>query len=168
MINAKSTIIFATVMICAAGWSYERAKNLAEIGDLPISSIQTGPPCIKLYDHLVTYSEQYRVPLHIAVGVAKKETGYGGPFHWKYDPKQTSYANAYGAMQIQAPTASDVWDRKVTSKQLLNDLEFNVHTSMKLLALLHKRYGSWEIALGCYNTGRPIVNDYARKIVNGN
>lgn len=165
MMQAKSAIVIAAVMVSAAGWSYERAKNAEEIGGFEVRPIATAPPCIRLYDHLRTYSERYNVPFYIAVGVAQKETSYGGPFHWRYDPAQISSANAYGAMQVQAPTAGDVWKRKVTKHELLNDLEFNVHTSMKLLSQLHKRYGSWEVALGCYNTGRPIVNDYARKIV---
>jgi len=165
MINAKSAIVIAAVMISAAGWSYERAKREADMAGFEPYAIKSGPPCIKLYDHLATYSKKYGVPFHIAVGVAKKETSYGGPFDWQYDPKQISSADAYGAMQIQAPTAGDVWKRKVTRRELLNDLEFNVHTSMKLLAKLHKRYGDWAVALGCYNTGRPVVNGYSRKIL---
>jgi soluble lytic murein transglycosylase-like protein len=165
MMHLKSAVVISAVMISAAGWSYERAKNVEELGGFEPQPIKSAPPCIRLYDHLKTYSERYDVPFHIAVGVASKETSYGGPFHWTYEPALTSSANAYGAMQVQAPTASDVWKRKVTKKELLTDLEFNVHTSMKLLSQLHKRYGSWAVALGCYNTGRPIVNDYARKIL---
>jgi len=154
-------------MSASAVWSYERSIESEKIFLVGAKNLVKAPPCIRLYDHLKTYSKRYKVPFHIAIGVAKKETSYGGPFHWGYDPAQTSSANAYGAMQVQAPTASDVWNRPVTRKQLLTDLEFNVHTSMKLLAKLHKKYGSWEIALGCYNTGRPIVNGYAKAIANG-
>lgn len=167
MIQLKSTVVIAAVMVGAAGWSYERSKNLDQVGHIAAQSLSKAPPCIRLYDHLRKYSKQYKVPFNIALGVAKKETSYGGPFDWRYDPAQTSYANAYGAMQVQVPTAGDVWKRKVTKNELLTDLEFNVHTSMKLLATLHKRYGSWEVALGCYNTGRPIINGYARTIVKG-
>jgi soluble lytic murein transglycosylase-like protein len=167
MIQLKSTVVLAAVMVSAAGWSYERSKQLYITGSLASQSLNSAPPCIKLYDHLKTYSKRYGVPFHIAFGVAKKETSYGGPFDWRYNPALTSCANAYGAMQVQAPTASDVWKRKVTKKELLTNLEFNVHTSMKLLSMLHKRYGSWEVALGCYNTGRPIVNGYARTITKG-
>lgn len=167
MIQLKSTIVLTAVVISAAGWSYERAKRLDRVGSFQAQELSTAPPCIRLYDHLKTYSKRYGVPFHIALGVAKKETSYGGPFDWHYNPELTSVAAAYGAMQVQVPTAGDVWGRKVTKKELLTDLELNVHTSMKLLAKLHKRYGSWEVALGCYNTGRPIVNGYARAIANG-
>jgi hypothetical protein len=165
MIQVKSAIVVAAVMVSAACWSYERAKNQEEFGDFEARPIGSAPPCIQLYNHLQTYSEQYGVPFYIAIGVAGKETSYGGPFHWQYEPAQTSSANAYGAMQVQTPTASDIWKRHVTKHELLTNLEFNVHTSMKLLAQLYKRYGNWAIALGCYNTGRPIINDYARKII---
>jgi soluble lytic murein transglycosylase-like protein len=121
-----------------------------------------------MYDYLKKYSAEYGVPFRIAMGVAHKETRYGGPFHWRYNPKLTSSANAYGAMQIQVPTANFIWGgkKKITSKKLLTDLELNVETSMKLLAHLKKKYGGWDVALGCYNTGRPIVNSYAIEIMN--
>jgi len=69
-------------------------------------------------------------------------------------------------MQIQVPTASYTWGKAVTSKQLLNDLELNVKISMKLLSTLYKKYENWGLVLGCYNTGRPMINGYALKILN--
>lgn len=128
---------------------------------------ENAPPCIKLYNYLEKYSKEYGVPFEIALGVANEETGYLGPFHWSYDPKQVSYAAAYGAMQVQVPTANDHWPKRVTSKMLMNDLELNVKISMKLLATLKRRYGSWKVALGAYNSGRPIINSYAVRIASG-
>jgi soluble lytic murein transglycosylase-like protein len=147
------------------------AATLAETEDRVIDfigdDIEYAPPCVQLYSLLEKYSTQYDVPFDIAIGVAREETGYRGPFHWSYDPKQVSYANAYGAMQVQVPTANDNWEERVTSKMLLTDLELNVHISMKLLARLKKRYGNWKVALGAYNSGRPIINDYAVRIASG-
>ena len=156
-------------MIIAAVWSYEKALTKDNWTDTAAVPITKAPPCVRLYDYLQVYSEKYGVPFCIAYGVAKAETGYDGPFHWTYKPNLVSSAAAYGAMQIQVPTANFIWrsKQKVNSKRLLNDLEFNVETSMKLLAYLKERYGSWEVALGCYNTGRPIVNSYAVNIVRG-
>ena len=37
---------------------------------------------------------------------------------------------------------------------------------MKLLRKLHDKYGDWEIVCGCYNTGKPLINDYARFCAN--
>lgn len=123
-------------------------------------------PCIQLYDHLLTYSEKYGVPFHIAYGIARKETNYQGPSHWKYNPRLAS-SSAYGAMQVQVRTANGIWKtRGITKDRLLNDLRFNVETSMKLLAHLKKTYGTWGLALGAYNTGRPIINGYASFILN--
>lgn len=164
--SARSTLIFGVLLLFAAVWSYETAKTQDLVLDRSKVSIQKAPPCIRLYDYLQTYSAEYGVPFEIALGVAETESGYKGPFDWDYNPKLTSSAHAYGAMQIQVPTASYTWGKPVTSKQLLNDLELNVKISMKLLSTLHKRFGSWGLALGCYNTGRPMVNGYALKILN--
>lgn len=128
---------------------------------------EAAPPCIRMYTLLEKYSEQYGVPFDIAIGVANEETGYKGPFHWTYNPQRISSASAYGAMQIQVPTANGNWDEKVTSKMLMEDLELNVHISMRLLSRLKKKYGSWALALGAYNTGRPLVNGYASRIASG-
>ena len=135
--------------------------------DFSSSNIEYAPPCVQLYALLEKYSNEYGVPFEIAIGVAREETGYLGPFHWAYEPDRTSYANAYGAMQIQVPTANDNWSDKVTANMLLTDLDLNVHISMKLLARLRKKYGSWQVALGAYNSGRPIVNEYAVRIASG-
>jgi hypothetical protein len=34
------------------------------------------------------------------------------------------------------------------------------------LRRLKNKYGDWKVVFGCYNTGRPIVNDYAHKVYN--
>lgn len=125
------------------------------------------PPCVRLYSLLDKYSKKYDVPFEIALGVANEETGYLGPFHWSYNPKKVSSASAYGAMQVQVPTANDNCDKHVTSKMLMNDLELNVEISMRLLSRLKKKYGSWQVALGAYNSGQPIVNSYAIRIASG-
>ena len=38
--------------------------------------------------------------------------------------------------------------------------------SAKIDCLLYKRLGNWEKVCGYYNTGKPIINDYARYAVN--
>ena len=159
------TILLILVSFLGAVWSYERLKDTGDYIDHSAIKLEQGPPCVRLYDYLIKYSEKYKVPFQIAYGVAKSESGYCGPFHWAYDPKQTSSANAYGAMQIQAPTATFIWKKKITPAKLLNDLEFNVETSMKLLQYLYKISGRWDVALGYYNTGKPIINSYSIEIM---
>lgn len=162
-------MVLTFIVIFGAVWAYETRKKVeAQYIDSDIR-IDDAPPCVQLYDYLVTYSEQYGVPFNIAYGIARKETNYQGPFHWKYNPKLTSSARAYGAMQIQVPTANGIWKtRGITKDRLLNDLRFNVETSMKLMAHLKRTYGSWGLALGAYNTGRPMINGYATFILNFN
>jgi soluble lytic murein transglycosylase-like protein len=165
MVSIKTLIAASSVfvLIGAATLIDEVEKTL----DFSSDNIEYAPPCVQLYSLLEKYSDEYGVPFEIAIGVAREETGYRGPFHWSYDPKQVSYANAYGAMQIQVPTANANWDERVTAKMLMTDLDLNVHISMKLLARLQKKYGNWKVALGVYNSGRPIVNDYAIRIASG-
>ena len=40
-----------------------------------------------------------------AYGIAYAETRYKGPFHWNYNPAQTSCVGAEGPMQIMLSTA---------------------------------------------------------------
>ena len=158
-------ILLVFVMLFGAIWSYEKAKETHGNLENVAMKISEGPPCVKLYDYLIKYSEKHGVPFQIAYRVAQVESGYEGPFHWKYNPALTSPMNAYGAMQVQAPTASFIWKRKVSPKELLNNLEFNVETGVMVLKYYHSLCGRWDIALGYYNTGRPMVNNYSIKIM---
>jgi soluble lytic murein transglycosylase-like protein len=158
----KNYIALLCLVVIGSVWFIER-----EISHEPErNNISTAKaPSLKLFYYLEKYSEEYDVPFQIAYGIAYKETGYRGPFHWSYNPKLTSSANAYGAMQIQVPTANYFADKKVTSKDLLENLELNVILSMRAISYLKDKYGSWELALGAYNTGKPCSNQYARDIV---
>jgi len=125
------------------------------------------PPSIQMYNAIEKYAEQYGIPKRYAYGVAYKETRYEGPFHWSYKHTQISCAGALGPMQIMLPTGRGHWKGEtVTAKRLMNDIDFNVHTSMKVLRKLYDKYGDWKIVFGCYNTGRPIVNNYAVDVYN--
>jgi hypothetical protein len=125
------------------------------------------PPSIQMAYYIQKYANQYNIPVNYAFGIAYAETHYQGPYHWKYNPHQVSCVGALGPMQIMPATGAGNWKgRTVTREMLLNDIEFNVHTSMKLLRKLHNRYSDWKLVFGCYNTGRPCVNDYAIKVYN--
>lgn len=150
-----SIVIFLSVWFIEKETAPEPQRNNINTSNIP---------CLKLYYYLEKYSEKYGVPFQIAYGIANKETAYQGPFHWDYDPEKISSANAYGAMQIQVPTANYFAEKKVTSKDLLKNLELNVEISMKAMKYLKDKYGSWELALGAYNTGRPCSNQYAKDI----
>jgi soluble lytic murein transglycosylase-like protein len=130
-------------------------------GSNDYSKIQS-PTSMKMYELIEKYSDQYDIPKYIAYNVAYMETRYLGPFHWKYNPYQESFAGAVGPMQIMPSTSDYINKVNYSKNRLTNDLELNVETSMKLLNRLYTRYKDWSIVCGCYNTGRPIVNDYAR------
>ena len=85
----------------------------------------------------------------------------------KYDHKQVSFAGAVGPMQVMPTTAAFINHKAtVSKKKLTDDIEYNVETSMKLLRYLYDKYGDWPTVFGAYNTGRPLVNQYAMDIIN--
>jgi hypothetical protein len=123
------------------------------------------PSCIRMYFSIEKFAEKYKIPKRFAYGIAFAETRYEGPFDWDYRHIQTSLVGAIGPMQIMPSTAKLVWpNRKITNRQLMTDIQFNVETSMKLLRILYDKYGDWKIVFGCYNTGKPLINGYAEKV----
>ena len=164
----KMTIAVVLLAFLGAVWSYEHFKQTDDYIDRTTIRLEEGPPCVQLYDLLQKYSEKYEVPFRIAYGIAVLETSYGGPFDWNYDPKKISPMNAYGAMQVQVPTAEFIWGRKVTKERLLNDMDFNVETSMRLMKHLYGVCGRWDVALGYYNTGKPMINGYSNEVMRYN
>jgi hypothetical protein len=83
----------------------------------------------------------------------------------EYNPKLVSKSKAYGPMQIKLSTANFISERKISKTELLNNTELNVRLGLKLLSKLKKQYGTWKLALGVYNTGKPVINQYARSII---
>jgi soluble lytic murein transglycosylase-like protein len=125
-------------------------------------------PAQRLYASIMTYSKQYEIPLHVAFNVARIETGYKGPFHDSYNHKQTSSAGALGPMQIMPQYASYYAGFKVKKPVLKDSIELNVEISMKMLRDWYNRYNDWGKAAGAYNTGKPVINSYARDAVKKN
>jgi soluble lytic murein transglycosylase-like protein len=122
----------------------------------------------RLYASIMTYAKQYNIPLHVAFNVARIETGYKGPFHDDYNHKQTSSAGALGPMQIMPQYASYYAGFKVKKPVLKDSIELNVKISMKMLREWYNRYNDWGKAAGAYNTGRPVMNSYARNVIKKN
>ncbi len=125
----------------------------------------TDPSCLKMYYYIEQYSDSFGIPKKYAFGIANIESNYNGPFDWNYNHKLSSYAGAVGPMQIMPSTAKFINDEKVTTQKLKNDIEYNVKTSMKLLRHLYDTYGDWGLAFGAYNTGKPVMNRYAKKVL---
>jgi soluble lytic murein transglycosylase-like protein len=144
----------------------EPEKDTPQEVRVPDSIDQGSPPCLQMYKHIKAYADTFDIPIRFAFGIARVETGYKGPFHWKYNPAQTSCAGAVGPMQVMLATARGLNKDKVSIEQLKTDIEYNVRTSMKLLRRLYNMYGNWKVVFGAYNTGRPCINGYSEKVYN--
>ena len=124
------------------------------------------PNNILMYNYIIKYCNEYNIPKEYVFRMYKLETGYNGLYDWKYNPYQTSYAGAIGPSQLMQPTAIFMNDGKYLSKDSIKiNLELNVKLGIKYLRYLKNIYKEWDIVFGFYNTGRPIVNEYSKKIV---
>ena len=159
--------IFAFTIVFFGRTSIEESK-INRISLMSSNGLnESSPSCLKMYYAIMKWSSVYQIPKEYAFGIANKETGYNGPFHWNYKHTQTSCVGAIGPMQIMPSTADLMWkESKVSRIKLMNDVDFNVQTSMKLLKVLHDKYGDWKTVFGCYNTGRPMINQYAIDVFN--
>lgn len=120
------------------------------------------PVSIKMYELLEKYSKEFNIPKYVAYNVAFKETRYRGPFHFSYNPHQVSCVGALGPMQIMPSTYNHINNGTFSKDEIMFDIEKNIKTSMKLLNKLYLKYNDWNVVCGCYNTGRPMVNEYGR------
>jgi soluble lytic murein transglycosylase-like protein len=71
-------------------------------------------------------------------------------------------------MQIMPQYASYYAGFKVKKPVLKDSIELNVEISMKMLRDWYNRYNDWGKAAGAYNTGKPIMNNYARNAIKKN
>jgi len=166
MNNLKFLFIASVCLLLIASVTPDPSKPKQEpLRDMnPITP--EDPPCLQMYHYIEYYADSFNIPKRYAYGVAYMETRYNGPFHWRYNPAQTSNANALGPMQILLSTARGLNKDRVSREQLKTDIKYNVRTSMKMLHRLYKKYRNWGIVFGYYNTGYPQINGYAIKVLN--
>ena len=160
--SIRSFYIILIVAICYIASCLDNVSEDKAQNDTQTNFEASAPTPIEMYKLIEKYADQYRVPRHIAYNIAYLETRYKGPFDWSYQPALESYAGAVGPMQVMVSTAQFINNRNITKSRLKNDLETNIKTSMKLLRRLHDMYGNWLLVCGAYNTGQPLVNEYAR------
>ncbi len=141
------------------------ASCLTLISGTTYKPVEKPNHALRMYRAIMLYSGMYQVPRHVAFNIAHLETTYRGPQDSTYNPSRVSKAGAMGPMQIRYKYASYFAERKVTKSELRDSIEFNVNLSMKILAQNYKRFKSWAKAAGAYNTGRPIINHYAKEAV---
>lgn len=149
--------------------SYQYFNENSEISNhelLEFGSSDKSPKSLQTYYNINKYSSEYGIPPHVAYNIAYMETKYKGPYDWEYDPCKSSPSGALGPMQIMISTCNKINKESVSRSKLKNDIEYNIETSMKLLHRLYEKYHDWEKVCGSYNTGKPIVNSYARFCAN--
>lgn len=120
-----------------------------------------GSISLQMYESIEHWSDSFNVPKYVAYNVAYQETGYKGPFHFNYNPYQTSSAGAVGPMQIITIYAHTYAGRHLSEKELKTNIDLNVKISMQMLRVWYNIYKDWELAAGAYNSGQPIRNNYA-------
>ena len=120
-----------------------------------------GTISLAMYESIEHWSDSFNVPKYVAYNVAYQETGYKGPFHFNYNPYQTSSAGAVGPMQIITIYAHTYAGRHLSEKELKTNIDLNVKISMQMLRVWYNIYKDWELAAGAYNSGQPIRNNYA-------
>jgi len=120
-----------------------------------------GSISLQMYESIEHWSDSFNVPKYVAYNVAYQETGYRGPFHFNYNPYQTSSAGAVGPMQIITIYAHTYAGRRLSEKELKTNIDLNVKISMQMLRVWYNIYKDWELAAGAYNSGQPIRNNYA-------
>lgn len=158
-------VIFAAILVGAFEFHQRTIVSGKEDTQIETPITQSSPPCIQMYYAIEKYSEAYGIPKKYAYGLAYSETRYRGPFDWAYTAERISPVSAQGPMQIMLATAKLMWPgRNITEKELRCNIDFNVETSMKCIKHLHEVYGDWKLAFGAYNTGRPMVNQYAMDV----
>jgi hypothetical protein len=64
-------------------------------------------------------------------------------------------------MQIITRWAHPYAGRHVSQRELMTNIDLNVMISMKMLRARYNTSHSWALSCGGYNTGSPIINDYA-------
>jgi soluble lytic murein transglycosylase-like protein len=163
--NIKIGIV-AGAIIATALTVTEVEKQPTQEVRIPDSIDQGSPPCLQMYKYIKAYADTFDIPINYAFGIAKSETSYNGPFHWRYNPAQTSCAGAVGPMQVMVSTARWINKDNVSKERLKTDIKYNVYTSMKLLRILYNKRKNWKLVFGEYNTGYPCVNGYANKVFN--
>jgi soluble lytic murein transglycosylase-like protein len=147
----KKLLIVASCLTLMSGTTYKPVEKPSH--------------ALRMYRAIMLYSGMYQVPRHVAFNIAHLETTYRGPQDSTYNPSRVSKMGAMGPMQIRYKYASYFAERKVTKSELRDSIEFNVNLSMKILAQNYKRFKSWAKAAGAYNTGKPVINHYAKEAV---
>jgi soluble lytic murein transglycosylase-like protein len=142
-------LLFCSVILFAVFTLFSEFKTKKN-SDYEMYGKPNSPYSLQMYNSIEKYSNQYKIPKHVAYNVAYCESGYRGPFHWSYQPVHISNMGAVGPMQIIPMYAHKYAGKRVTANEL-----------MKMLRAWYNIHGNWTDACGAYNSGQPIHNAYA-------
>jgi len=149
-----------------------------------IDTFTIGPKnCLseKPYDQVLHYTKfyakKYSVPEKYLFKLLKLETGFKlGDTSYNHLSKHIlKNPEANGPFQVVTSTGKLVWkdslktlSNKAFRKKLRTDIEFNIHTGVKYIYILHEKYKTWLKVFSVYNQGvkgAKHINTYARSIV---
>lgn len=104
------------------------------------------------------HAREHNLPLEVVVALPWQESGY--------DPKAVSYTGCcLGLYQLNWKVHKD--DYGLTSRNKTFDIETNIQVGLQMLADHHRRYGTYERALGrYYGSSNPDENvQYTRQVL---
>ena len=136
------------------------------LGEISEEEVVNSAPAIQMYFYIKKYAKEYKVPESYAFAVAYQESRYKGPLDLTYDHRLTSSGGAVGPMQIIPQYAHKYAGRRVTPAELRNNIQLNVKVAMQMLRKWYDIHKDWGLAAGAYNTGQPVMNGYARSVIN--
>jgi len=163
----------------------ENTKQVTHIP--PIDTVAYTAPKVQLnlvqeIDTLIKhYGNTYKVPLKYLYTLTWHESRFDTTLT-HYNPAVSSYAGASGIFQVMPGTALSTWkDSGYTykgkslpksyseiSNMLKKDIDFNVHTGIKLIATLYDQYKDWGKVFRTYASGSPnAAYNYSYLILNG-
>lgn len=123
------------------------------------------PKNLETIIHTTYYSIKYRIPKNIAFGILYYESGFDiNSKNTNWNPYVKSNMGAYGPMQI-----IPYWGEKYLKPHEIpkwESIKFNIDLGLRILAVHYKNSKDWKLALGKYNTGKFIINDYSIKVFN--
>jgi hypothetical protein len=189
LIARKMLIIMLAVILTGVNvGQLDGTKVNIPIADSLIASAQTRGEQIDTvkvlnpYNQVVyytkLYAKQYDVPEKYLFRVLNIETNFiVGDTTYNPFSRHILNSQCLGPYQILLSTGRAMWADSLELRNLSNaefkkalqyDLEFNVHTAVKLISHLYKTYGAWDKTFSVYNQGTRgayYINGYARKVV---
>lgn len=90
-------------------------------------------------------ARKYGVPVNLFNRLVQQESGW--------NPRAKSSAGAYGLAQLMPATARQLGVNRKDPRQ-------NLEGGARYLAQMHRKFGSWRLALAAYNAGPEAVAKY--------